>query len=171
MQEVEKRMTRFTDVSTELVRLEIELWNGLDANLISAASITLPQFQALETVRSYAGEARVQDISQRMTITVGATSKVVDRLERDGLARRTAHPTDRRSSIVSLTEQGASAITAYSGEASDLTQTELHGFLDSVAAGHARVPIGRTFTLEDIMQAHTLMESGTAGGKIVVLPR
>ena len=62
-------------------------------------------------------------------------------------------------------------LTAYSGEASDLTQGELQGFLDAVAAGHARVPIGRTFALDEIGQAHTLMESGTAGGKIVVLPR
>ena len=62
-------------------------------------------------------------------------------------------------------------LTAYSGEASDLTQEVLQGFLDAVAAGHARVPIGRTFALDDILQAHTLMESGTAGGKIVVLPR
>jgi NADPH:quinone reductase-like Zn-dependent oxidoreductase len=62
-------------------------------------------------------------------------------------------------------------LTAYSGEASDLTQAELQGFLDAVASGHARVPIGRTFALDEIVQAHTLMESGTAGGKIVVLPR
>lgn len=62
-------------------------------------------------------------------------------------------------------------LTAYSGEASDLTQEELQGFVDAVAAGLARVPIGRTFTLDEIVQAHTLMESGTAGGKIVVLTR
>lgn len=62
-------------------------------------------------------------------------------------------------------------LTAYSGEASDLTQIELQGFLDEVAAGHARVPVGRTFALNEIVQAHTLMESGTAGGKIVVLTR
>ena len=62
-------------------------------------------------------------------------------------------------------------LTAYSGEASDLNQAELQGFLDAVAAGRARVPIGRTFTLDEIVQAHTLMESGNADGKIVVLPR
>jgi NADPH2:quinone reductase len=62
-------------------------------------------------------------------------------------------------------------LTAYSGEASDLTPLELQGFLDAVAAGHARVPIGRTFAMEDIVEAHTVMEDGTAGGKIVVLPR
>jgi DNA-binding MarR family transcriptional regulator len=109
-QEAEKQMTRFTDLFTALVRVEISLWNGLDAHLISTAGITLAQFQALEAIRSNSGEARVQDISQQMSITVGATSKVVDRLERDGLAQRSAHPTDRRSSIVSLTEPGASAL-------------------------------------------------------------
>jgi NADPH2:quinone reductase len=62
-------------------------------------------------------------------------------------------------------------LTAYSGEASDLTQSELQGFLDAVAAGDARVPIGRTFTVDEIVQAHVLMEGGGAGGKIVVLPR
>jgi len=62
-------------------------------------------------------------------------------------------------------------LTAYSGKASDLNQAELQGFLDAVAAGRARVPIGRTFTLDEIVQAHTLMESGNADGKIVVLPR
>ena len=62
-------------------------------------------------------------------------------------------------------------LTAYSGEASDLTQIELQAFLEAVAGGRARVPIGRTFTLNEIVRAHTLMETGTAGGKIVVLPR
>lgn len=66
---------------------------------------------------------------------------------------------------------GGCAEYVSSGEASDLTQHELQGFLDAVAAGHVRVPIGRTFTLDEIAQAHTLMESGTAGGKIVVNPR
>lgn len=103
-------MARYTDLFTELVRVEIELWDGLDAHLLTAAGISLPQFQALDAIRTNAGASRVQDISQQMAITVGATSKVVDRLERDGLASRSAHPTDRRSSLVSLTDKGASAL-------------------------------------------------------------
>jgi NADPH:quinone reductase-like Zn-dependent oxidoreductase len=62
-------------------------------------------------------------------------------------------------------------LTAYSGEASDLTRAELQGFLDAVAVGQARVPIGRTFSLDEIVQAHRVMEDGTAGGKIVVHAR
>lgn len=62
-------------------------------------------------------------------------------------------------------------LTAYSGSASDLTPAELQGFLDAVAAGHARVPVGRVYRLEEIAQAHRDMERGVAGGKLVVLPR
>ncbi|TFB93598.1 MULTISPECIES: zinc-binding dehydrogenase [unclassified Cryobacterium] len=62
-------------------------------------------------------------------------------------------------------------LTAYSGEAADLTSAELQAFLDAVAAGHARVPLGRVYRLDEIVQAHRDMEAGTAGGKLVVLPR
>lgn len=62
-------------------------------------------------------------------------------------------------------------LTAYSGGASDLKSAELQEFLDAVAAGEMTVPIGRVYRLEDIVQAHKDMERGTAGGKIVVLPR
>jgi NADPH2:quinone reductase len=60
-------------------------------------------------------------------------------------------------------------LTAYSGEASDLPAPELQSFLDDVAAGTARVPIGRVFALEEIAAAHRDMEAGTVGGKAVVV--
>ncbi|WP_255421952.1 zinc-binding alcohol dehydrogenase family protein [Tessaracoccus sp. MC1627] len=59
-------------------------------------------------------------------------------------------------------------LTAYSGEADDLPPEVLQGFLDDVAAGRAVVPIDRTFTLDKIQEAHTVMEQGTARGKLIV---
>ncbi|MEU0192211.1 MarR family transcriptional regulator [Streptomyces afghaniensis] len=49
---------------------------------------------------------RIQDIAEEFSITVGGTSKVVDRLEAAGLCERRANPDDRRSSIVELTPEG-----------------------------------------------------------------
>lgn len=43
-------------------------------------------------------------------------------------------------------------------------------FIDSVAAGEVRIRIGKVFSLEEIVEAHRLMESNRANGKIVVLP-
>lgn len=60
-------------------------------------------------------------------------------------------------------------LTAYSGEASDLPPQVLQTFLDEIAVGRAKVPVGRVFALEDIVAAHRAMEEGTLGGKGVVV--
>jgi len=61
-------------------------------------------------------------------------------------------------------------LTAYGGDASDLPPAVLQAFLDAVAAGEARVPIHRTYRLDEIAEAHADMEAGRATGKLVVLP-
>ena len=61
-------------------------------------------------------------------------------------------------------------LTAYGGDASDLPASVLQRFLDDVAAGVARVPIHRTYRLDEIAEAHADMEAGRATGKLVVLP-
>ena len=60
-------------------------------------------------------------------------------------------------------------LTAYSGDASDLPPVVLQGFLDDVAAGRAVVPLARAFGLDDIVEAHTVMEHASAGGKLAVV--
>jgi DNA-binding MarR family transcriptional regulator len=102
----------YTELFTELVRAEIELWDSLDARLRETAGLTLPTFQALSAVSALPGAARVQDISETMSITVGATSKLVDRLERDGRVSREPNPDDRRSSLVVLTPSGSASLAA-----------------------------------------------------------
>jgi NADPH2:quinone reductase len=42
-------------------------------------------------------------------------------------------------------------------------------FIDSVKAGEIRLPVSKTFYLEQIVEAHEFMESNQAAGKIVVL--
>jgi DNA-binding MarR family transcriptional regulator len=49
---------------------------------------------------------RVQNIAQALRITVGAASKLVDRLEAARLCARRAHPDDRRSTVLEATEAG-----------------------------------------------------------------
>ena len=60
-------------------------------------------------------------------------------------------------------------LTAYSGEAADLAPESLQSFLDAVAAGHAVIPIGKTYRIDQIVEAHEDMEAGRVGGKGVVL--
>ena len=60
-------------------------------------------------------------------------------------------------------------LTAYGGEASDLPAEVLQSFLDDVAAGRLKVPIARTYALDEIAAAHADMEAGNATGKLVVV--
>jgi DNA-binding MarR family transcriptional regulator len=97
------------DFFDDLVRYETYLWNELDDRLRAGGAPPLGTLSALRVVRRHAGTCRVQELRSELGITVGAASKLVDRLERDGLAVRTAHPTDRRSSLVTLTPAGDAA--------------------------------------------------------------
>lgn len=59
-------------------------------------------------------------------------------------------------------------LSAYGGEASDLPSEVLQQFLDDVAAGAARVPVGHVYGFDQIVEAHAAMEAGSAAGKLVV---
>jgi len=60
-------------------------------------------------------------------------------------------------------------LTAYSGESKDLPAPVLQHFLDQVANGSATAPLDRSFCLDEVQQAHALMESDQACGKLVLL--
>jgi DNA-binding MarR family transcriptional regulator len=105
-------VSAYTDLFAALVKTEIVVWNGLEEHISSATGLSLATYLALQSIGSHAAGTRVQDISDELLITVGASSKLVDRLERDGHAERRPHPVDRRSSIVLLTESGAERLAA-----------------------------------------------------------
>jgi NADPH:quinone reductase-like Zn-dependent oxidoreductase len=61
-------------------------------------------------------------------------------------------------------------LTVYAGDADDFMRTPLEKLARQIAAGALPIPIGKTFRLEEIVEAHRCMEENRAGGKIVVLP-
>ncbi len=92
-------------VFSDLVRFQIELWGAVDARLQAECDLQLTWFEVMRLLDDRAG-CRVQDLAEEFGITVGGTSKVVDRIESAGYCRRRANPDDRRSSIVELTASG-----------------------------------------------------------------
>lgn len=133
----------------DLVRLEIVLWNRVDARLRQRHDLPLAYFQALDELsRAPDGGLRVGDLAGRMRITVGGTSKLVDRVESAGLLRRVADPADRRASRIVLTPTGRRALTAatktYSAEVaaaldpvlSGTRQRQMHGFVERLLAAN-----------------------------------
>ncbi|WP_082771935.1 MarR family winged helix-turn-helix transcriptional regulator [Actinoplanes sp. TFC3] len=89
----------------DLVRVEIQLWNALDARLRAECDVPLGSLKVLRVIAE-TPECRVQEVAGALTITVGGASQSVDRLERRQLCVRTPHPRNRRSSVLELTEAG-----------------------------------------------------------------
>jgi NADPH:quinone reductase-like Zn-dependent oxidoreductase len=63
----------------------------------------------------------------------------------------------------------AVSLTTYAGESDDFMRTPLEQLVQQIAAGTLHVQVGRTFRLDEIVEAHRCMEENKAGGKIVVL--
>jgi len=49
-------------------------------------------------------------MGERLQLHPTSITNIVDRLESDGLARRLPHPTDRRTTLVELTEAGRARV-------------------------------------------------------------
>jgi DNA-binding MarR family transcriptional regulator len=90
---------------SELIRFETDLWNGVDDRLRSDHDLLLTWFEAMQVISRYK-RCRVFDIKEELSITVGGTSKLVDRIEAAGLCRRRANPDDGRSQMIELTPAG-----------------------------------------------------------------
>lgn len=58
------------------------------------------------------GPARAADIAELLGSTPRTITEAIDGLEREGLALRTPHPTDRRAKLVSITPSGEKVIKA-----------------------------------------------------------
>lgn len=59
-------------------------------------------------------------------------------------------------------------LTTYAGGAEDFISTPLQQVVLAVVAGSFDPPIGKVFSIDEIVEAHRAMENNTAGGKIVV---
>src|SRR3954452_7001765 len=108
----------------DLVRLEIELCEALDARLRREGDLGLGSFQVLQVIQR-ADPCRVYDIVQALSITVGGASKAVDRSVKAGHCVRRSNPHDRRSSIIELTPEGADVLA----RATAVFEAELRGRL------------------------------------------
>jgi DNA-binding MarR family transcriptional regulator len=133
----------------DLIRFETELWNAIDGRLRTEFDLPLSRFEPMQVI-ARRDNCRVQDIAADLAITVGGTSKLVDRIEAAGYCRRLANPADRRSSIVQLTPAGkrllAKATAVLDAElerrfTAALPQRSLRQFAETLdrlrAAGHS----------------------------------
>jgi len=98
-------MTDLLVLFDQLIRFETELWNAVDARLRAEFDLPLSRLEPMQVI-ARRSSCRVYDIADELSITIGGTSKLVDRIEAAGYCARRANPDDRRSSIIELTAAG-----------------------------------------------------------------
>ena len=60
-------------------------------------------------------------------------------------------------------------LTVYYGAARDMVPEKFQQYVDDIEAGRQQVDIGKVFSMDDVPDAHQLMEENRANGKLVVL--
>src|ERR1700730_3956936 len=122
---------------------------GPEASGLSVARMRLPGLLRGLGPRPMGVFAREAGISAR-TLTA-----LVDRLEREGLARRVPHPSDRRATLVAITEDGERMLRACIKPHRAAVTALFHGFPRADRAAFARlIPL-----LVEAIEAHTVRKS------------
>ena len=104
--------TSASSLFTALIRAEVRAWNSVETALSRAGNpLTLGRFLVLRTVRDTPA-CRIQEVASSQGITLGAASRLVDRLHRDGLLTRTRCTHDRRATILTVTDVGLAHLEA-----------------------------------------------------------
>jgi MarR family transcriptional regulator, organic hydroperoxide resistance regulator len=146
-------MAALRDTFDVLIRFETELWNSIDARLRADLDLPLARFEIMRVIGSNPG-CRVFDIADELSITIGGTSKLVDRIEAAGHCRRRPNPGDRRSSIIEVTPGGrrllAKATKVFENELQDRMGSavperaleHLHSTLTRLRAANAKADQG-----------------------------
>ncbi len=97
-----------TDLGTlfgDLIRLETQLWDLVDARMRRDHGLALSWFEPMQVI-DRTPRCRVIDIAEALSITIGGTSKLVDWIETAGWCGRSPHSDDGRSSMIELTPAG-----------------------------------------------------------------
>ncbi|MFI5776367.1 MarR family winged helix-turn-helix transcriptional regulator [Nocardia sp. NPDC051570] len=125
------------DFFADLVRCETRLYNALNDRLRERHGIVTSQYEFLRFLADHPG-SRVADLATEFATGIGATSKGVDRLESQGWVARQPNPSDRRSSLLALTEDGIRLVEAagetFTERLAELLDASLSGSSLSAAA-------------------------------------
>lgn len=91
---------------TGLMRVQQIIQSAVDTAL-KPHGLTFARYEAL-VLLTFARSARLpmRVMGERLQLHPTSVTNIVDRLEKDGLVKRVPHPTDRRTTLVEITDDG-----------------------------------------------------------------
>lgn len=89
------------------LRAHAELTRALDAELLEAHGLPLTSYEVLlHLARAPDGRLRMSDLADSVLLSRSGLTRLVDRLEKDGLIRRQQCKTDQRGLFAVITDDG-----------------------------------------------------------------
>jgi MarR family 2-MHQ and catechol resistance regulon transcriptional repressor len=102
--------TDFNDPRLTAIGLLAEAFTGLSSRFAAQFEqhrVSPVEFEVMmRLARSPQHRLRMTDLAGQTSLSTSGVTRVVDRMDRDGLIRREACPSDRRSSFAVITEAG-----------------------------------------------------------------
>ncbi|UBU12225.1 MarR family winged helix-turn-helix transcriptional regulator [Nonomuraea gerenzanensis] len=132
-------------------RAQVRVTRHLESELLVAHDLPLASYEVLmQLAEAPHRRLRMNDLADRVLLSRSGLTRLIDRLQRDGLAAREACADDARGLFAVLTERGAARLA-------EATPTYLRGirrqFLDMLGAGEL-AQVRRLLTrLEDELSA------------------
>ncbi|GAA1303909.1 MarR family transcriptional regulator [Pseudonocardia xinjiangensis] len=95
---------------TSVMRVQQILLSAVDGAL-RPHGLTFARYEALVLLSfSRTGRLPMRVMGERLQLHPTSVTNIVDRLQADGLVRRIPHPTDRRATLVEITEAGTAIL-------------------------------------------------------------
>lgn len=95
---------------TSVMRVQQILLSAVDSAL-RPHGLTFARYEALVLLTfSRSGRLPMRVMGERLQLHPTSVTNIVDRLQADELVRRTPHPTDRRATLVEITEVGSALL-------------------------------------------------------------
>lgn len=127
---------RRLDAWMSLLRTQSRLLDLLEADLKRRVGITMPRFDVLVQLDRNGGSLRFQRLADAILLSRSGLSRLVDRMQRDGLVARQEHPEDARGQVISLTPLGRKVL----GKARAVHHANVQRwFMDQVGDAEAEV--------------------------------
>jgi DNA-binding MarR family transcriptional regulator len=128
--------------------------------LSRSAGLTVPQLLCVRAIGRGTGEVSAADVSREVHLSAATVSRILDRLERDGLVRRERTSSDRRKVCLTLTDTGRERLAKVPLPLQDR-------FLDRV---RTLPPAERDMLLRSLEQIVNLMEADDLDASPVLTP-
>lgn len=108
---------------------------------------SLPRLRLLNTLHCE-GPQKMADLADTLGVRPRSVTALVDGLEQDGVVRRAAHPTDRRVTMIELTDSAPDAAELFAAH-----QASVAGLCSTLSGSEQREYLRLTRLLEDRLRA------------------